>query len=92
MTAVSIFDVTADMIRPVRPWSLESRTDHLFAELLALPPAAPRSRARTGRADSYGIPEAESLRLSRRYCMRCGISFARCPARGDVCADCVDAP
>lgn len=92
MTAVSIFDVTEDMIRPLRPYILQTPTDRQLAELLAMPMPTARPRETVGKLDSYGVPEREAMRTTRRYCTRCGISFARCPSRGRVCADCVGAP
>ena len=92
MTVVSIFDVTEDMVRPLRPYVPQTPTDRLLAELLAQPDPIVRPRENVGRLDSYGVPECEAMRIARRYCTRCGISFDRCPGRGRVCRDCVDAP
>ena len=92
MTEVSIFDVTADMIRPTRRYVAATADSRLFEELLTIPVHVPRRRERVGKRDSYGIPEALTLRTERQYCTRCGISFTRCRAVGVVCADCVDAP
>ncbi|WAY18426.1 hypothetical protein OF855_24625 [Mycolicibacterium fortuitum] len=88
MTAVSIFDVTVDMVRPPRRYEPQTADERLIADLLSAP-VAPR-RERVGRRDSYGIPESLSLRVERQYCSRCGISFRQCKAVGAVCVDCFE--
>ncbi|MEW2483599.1 hypothetical protein AB0876_28835 [Mycobacterium sp. NPDC049093] len=88
MTAVSIFDVTVDMVRPPRRYEPRTADERLITDLLNTP--VPPRRDRSGRRDSYGVPESLSLRLERQYCSRCGISFKRCRAVGLVCVDCFE--
>lgn len=91
--AISIFDVTEDMLPVHAPYRPVTDDDRLFLELLALdPPGPPRrpSEARAGNhRDSYGISDAEHS--VRRLCSRCGIHFSLCPHAGlGVCVDCAE--
>ncbi|MEN4466876.1 hypothetical protein ABFV47_33075 [Mycolicibacterium fortuitum] len=94
MKAISIFDVTEDML-PVRaPYRPVTDDDRLYLQLLALDPPSPPHRPPEDRVagnhrDSYGISDAEHN--VRRLCSRCGIHFSLCPHAGfGICVDCAD--
>lgn len=90
MTAVSIFDVTADMIPDRAPYQPVTDDDRLWLKLLTLQSDQPKQLTTTAgnHRDSYGI--ADSEHAARRCCARCGIEFTRCAHAGfGICIDCV---